>query len=182
MRKNPQSGNSGGEASDGLTSPSAFSALSAMERLCSVREYCETDIRKKLEKFDLSGQERDMLVEELKKNGFLSDARYAVAFVRDRVRFRGWGRNKIIFMLRSKKIEQSVIDLAIKEYPENSGSGYLKELLLKKSRTIREDSSRQECMAKLVRFALSRGFEYDEVLKEVNEIIDHRGRKNIDDD
>ncbi|MDD2426394.1 MAG: regulatory protein RecX [Bacteroidales bacterium] len=157
-------------------------ALLTTERLCSLREYCESDIRKKLEKFEISGQERDRVIEELKKNGFLSDLRYATAFVRDRVRLRGWGRNKIVFMLRCKKIEQSVIDLAIKEYPENSGSGYLKELLLKKSRAIREDSSRQECMAKLVRFALSRGFEYDEVFKEVNKIIDQRGRKNIDDD
>ncbi|GEM_PF-33263 len=157
-------------------------ALVALERLCSLREYCESDIRKKLKRFELTEEEKEKIVDELVNNSFLSNIRYARAFVRDKVRLSGWGRNKIIYMLRSKKLEDKIISEAMEEYPQQMNKERLKELLIKKSREIKVGESYEKMMGKLVRFALLRGFDYDETIREVKLIIDQKVRKTDNND
>ena len=147
-----------------------------------MREYCESDIRKKLNRFEFSEKEKEKIVEELVKNSFLSNIRYARAFVRDKVRLSGWGRNKIVFMLRSKKLDDKTISEAMEEYPQQMNKERLGELLNRKSREIKEGESYEKMMGKLVRFALSRGFDYDETIRETKLIIDQKVRKTDNND
>ncbi len=167
---------------DNQIADSFSAALAALERLCSLREYCENDIRKKLNRFELSDKEKEKILEELVKNSFLSNTRYARAFVRDKVRLNGWGRNKIVFMLRSKKLDDKTISEAMEEYPQQMNKERLGELLNRKSREIKEGESYEKMLGKLVRYALSRGFDYDESIKEAKLIIDQKVRKTDNND
>ena len=79
--------------------------LDRMMVLCSKREYCEADIRKRLEKEALKSgypeepgiwqQAVDGIVDTLKREKYIDDSRYARAFVRDKSSISGWGRVKI---------------------------------------------------------------------------------------
>lgn len=147
------------------------SALQAMKRVCSMREYCESDILAKLERFELNAGEAEKILESLKADKFVDDNRYSRAFVRDKSRLSGWGGRKISFALRRKKIEQSIIAEAIKELDKTSEAERLLKIMTVKAKTIGKEESRAKKTEKLIRFALSRGFDYDQALSAVNKII-----------
>lgn len=136
-----------------------------------MREYCESDILAKLERFELNAGEAEKILESLKEDKFVDDNRYSRAFVRDKSRLSGWGGRKISFALRRKKIEQSIIAEAIKELDKTSEAERLLKILTVKAKTIGKDESRAKKTEKLIRFALSRGFNYDQALSAVNKII-----------
>jgi regulatory protein len=147
------------------------SALKAMQRVCSMREYCESDILSKLERFELNPGEAEKILESLKADKFVEDNRYSQAFVRDKSRLSGWGSRKISFALRRKKIEQNIINEAIKELDKTSEAERLLKILTVKAKTIGKEESRAKKTGKLIRFALSRGFDYEQALSAVNKII-----------
>ena len=136
-----------------------------------MREYCESDILAKLERFELNAGEAEKILESLKADKFVDDNRYSRAFVRDKSRLSGWGGRKISFALRRKKIEQSIIAEAIKELDKTSEAERLLKILTVKAKTIGKEESRAKKTEKLIRFALSRGFDYDQALSAVNKII-----------
>lgn len=136
-----------------------------------MREYCESDILAKLERFELNAGEAEKILESLKADKFVDDNRYSRAFVRDKSRLSGWGGRKISFALRRKKIEQSIIAEAIKELDKTSEGERLLKILTVKEKTIGKEESRAKKTEKLIRFALSRGFNYDQALSAVNKII-----------
>lgn len=136
-----------------------------------MREYCESDILAKLESFELNAGEAEKILESLKADKFVDNNRYSRAFVRDKSRLSGWGGRKISFALRRKKIEQSIIAEAIKELDKTSEAERLLKILTVKAKTIGKEESRAKKTEKLIRFALSRGFDYDQALSAVNKII-----------
>jgi regulatory protein len=150
--------------------------LSDMERICSQREYCVEDIRKKLKRYEIAEKEHEIIIARLISSDFLNEQRYAKALVRDRSRLNKWGRNKIIYELKRKKLDDSIIQEAIKELPAEMNNENLKELLLRRSLGLKEDTEEKK-IAKLIRFALSRGFDYDAAYREAKEITCRKADK-----
>ena len=137
--------------------------------LCSRREYCVEDIRQKaLKALDGDAALAAEVVETLVKEKYVDDLRYASAFARDKSSIQGWGEVKIRYMLSSKKISREVIDQALDEIDTERASSKLQKLLETKYRSLREDP---QCRLKLLRFALGRGYSYDEVSKAVDRLM-----------
>ena len=146
-------------------------ALDKMRRLCSRREYCVADIRSKLMKV-LEGdlQKVDEALNTLIKEKYIDDLRYSTAFARDKASIAGWGQVKIRYMLSAKGVARDIIEQALEEIDESKASGRMQKLLENKYKSLREDP---QCRMKLLRFALSRGYSYDEVNMAVSEIMKH---------
>lgn len=138
--------------------------LDRMKALCAKREYCEADIRKKLS----GSPAADEIVDILKKEKFIDDSRYARAFVRDKSAISGWGRVKIRQALRSKGIENDAVNGAMAEMDGNPGLAKLSRALETKARSL---ADAPDCRYRLLRFALGRGFEYDEVRELVDAAV-----------
>lgn len=139
----------------------AEQALSALAALCSRGEQAESDLREKLRKWEVAPAQAERIIARLKDENFLSDERYARAFVRDKFRFNGWGRIKIAHALRQKHIDNQWIDVALRE--EIDADCYhdtLMRLMLGKARSVANRGS-QAARAAVLRFAASRGFESD---------------------
>ena len=141
-------------------------ALDKMRRLCSRREYCISDIRSKLMK-ELDGDscKVDTALKKLIDERYVSDLRYATAFARDKAAIAGWGSTKIRYMLSAKGVARDVIIEALAEVDDAKVSDRLVKLLENKYKALKDDP---QCKIKLLRFALGRGYSYDEV----KEIID----------
>jgi len=180
-----------------------------MRRACASREYCVADILKKLQRYKLSNEENTKIISSLKEDRFIDELRYAEAFVKDKSRLSGWGRTKILWVLRSKHIDREIIEKAVSILSEDDTRKQLHKILAAKLRispfgsglsgestvTDRDPEStdpetnsyaepenappaefwnlREKQKAKLVRFGLSRGFEYNMVLSVVNEILEN---------
>jgi regulatory protein len=139
-------------------------ALNKCMELCSKAEKCTSDIRKKLFEWGISSEDAQRVIDELKQHRFIDDQRYAETYARDKFRFNHWGKVKIAFQLKSKSITDSIIFDALDGIDEEEYMEKLKEMLKQKSRSVKATSG-YEGKAKLIRFAQSRGFEYEQITK-----------------
>ncbi len=137
---------------------SAANALNRAAALCSRSEQASADIVKKLRDWGLAESDVAAVMERLVKEKFVDDGRYAVAFVRDKFRFNGWGRRKIAYALRQKGVAQDLVDEAMSEIADDDYNATLRHLLEGKARSLVGKEPRL-AKASLLRFAASRGFE-----------------------
>ena len=137
------------------------SVKSALEALCAKREYCVSEIRRKaLDRLEGDRQKADEIVAALVADKFVDDARYAAAFAREKSGLQGWGPIKIRFQLRSKGISDTDISSALGEIDTDKASARLEKLLHNKWRTLQDDPQGR---LKLFKYALTRGYEYEEI-------------------
>lgn len=141
--------------------PDPKKLLERYERQCARMEYCSGDIRRKaLKALGGDAEAAEKIVASLVKDGFVDDRRYAGAFVREKSALQGWGEAKLRFMLAGKGIPREVIADALTEIDAEKASARLEKLLQAKARTLEGDPAFR---LKLLKFGLSRGYDYDSV-------------------
>lgn len=146
-------------------------ALWTVQRACSGRELCRDDIASRLKRFELTEKELDDIISSLEKDDFLSHERYTRAFTRDKSSLSGWGPAKIAWALRAKKIEEELIKSALEEISGESTTEKLNDILSKKYKTLEKETNKLKVKSKLVRFVISRGFDYGSVISQVNKLM-----------
>lgn len=150
-------------------------ALARCEALCASSEQSSGDIAMKLRKWGICDSEAGEILRRLIDDGFVDNARYAHAYVRDKFRFAGWGRVKIAYNLRLKQVGSSVINEALQaEIDEDEYAAKAEGLLQSKYREVK---SRQPMQARaaLMRFAAQRGFEGNVAMAAINKIMGGAG-------
>ncbi|MCH2022288.1 MAG: RecX family transcriptional regulator [Saprospiraceae bacterium] len=144
-------------------------ALSKLQMFCSYRERCHLEVRLKLWDLGIYEEERDAIISKLIEDDFLNEMRYAIAYVGGKFRTKGWGKIRIVTELKKNKISDYCIKKAIQtEMPEKVYQEKLHHVLRKKAGTLKETSSYIRNQ-KLVRFALYKGFEIDQIYRMLNE-------------
>ena len=144
-----------------------------MRRLCSRREYCVADIRRKLAdalEGDTGAVQEvlDSLIEEK----YVDDMRYCEAYAREKSSISGWGEVKIKYMLSAKGISKDIISQALTQIDTQRAASRLEKLLENKYRTLKDDPGWK---LKLLRFALGRGYSYEEVNEHIHALINSNG-------
>lgn len=145
-------------------------ALGRMQALCSRREYCASDIRRKLLRLrdhPMLPEEAEQIIAALVKEKYLDDARYAGAFARDKAALTAWGAAKIRYALRAKGISDEAIDQALESIEPERSQERLRKLLENRFRNLAGDPKSKQ---KLLRLGLSRGYSYDEILTQIESI------------
>ena len=108
------------------------------------------------------------VVDVLISEKYVDDLRYASAYARDKSAIQGWGEVKIRYMLSAKGVSRSVIDEALKEIDQDKADSRLEKLLQNKLKSLKDDP---QVRLKLLRFALGRGYSYDEVNSLINTLL-----------
>lgn len=151
-----------------MEDPSYVRTLARLQKLCAKAEYCRADIyRKALKALDGDSAQASRLVDSLVEDRYVDDARYASAFAREKASLQGWGPIKIRFQLRSKGISDAVIAAALEEVEPVRAADKLERLLAAKARTLQGDP---QFRLKLIKFGLSRGYEYEAVEEAVKKL------------
>lgn len=154
-------------------------AKSKLEALCSQRELCEKDVRDRLLKWGLADDEQEKIITHLKKEKYVDETRFATFFVKDKYNLSHWGKSKIVFELKNRKIPSEVIEEAITQIPDDNYASQLEELLKKKRCSIKGGTP-YEIGAKLIRFGVSKGYESGLVIKTTKKIINTNNDDTID--
>ena len=131
------------------------------EAYCSKSEHCPAEVREKL-------RQVERILSGLAKDRFLDTSRFCRAFVRDKYRFNQWGRMKVVQALRMKQLPSEDIEAGLEEIDEEEYNNVLKSLLAQKAKGLKAGSD-YERNSKLIRFAVSRGFAMDEVLRYIRQ-------------
>jgi regulatory protein len=136
--------------------------LSKAMAICSKAEKCVSDIQKKLDDWDVEPADAKKIIKTLIEEKFIDETRYACYFVRDKFRFNKWGKIKIAYMLKIKKLASEIIQNALDEIGEEVYMEALSGMLHEKARKTRFVNEYDK-KAKLYRFAQSRGFENEAI-------------------
>ena len=140
-----------------------------LRRLCSRREYCRYDIIKKaMTALEGDREAAEAVLEVLVSEKYVDDLRYASAYAREKAMISGWGETKIRYMLSAKRIERALIDEALTEIDEVKADSRLRKVLENKAKTLKADP---QIRLKLLRFALGRGYQYDDVVRVLQDIL-----------
>lgn len=132
--------------------------LAKLQHYCAYRERCLQEVIVKLKE---SGAEQMMLakiIDQLNKENFINEKRYAEVFARGKFIINKWGKHKIIAELRKKDIPEQFIKSGLNEIKDNEYISTLKSLIKKKSDSLhKSDISNQ--FAKLAAYATTKGYE-----------------------
>jgi regulatory protein len=146
--------------------PPAFSKeqiIFKLEAFCAYQERCTQEVRTKLERLGADESLSMEVIKLLKENRFLDDKRFVEAYVQGKVRIKKWGRQKIKAALFQKRIDAKLIQEGIYAFISDEEYQLVVESLIeRKNRELSSEKNTQIKKQKLMRFLLSRGFQYDE--------------------
>lgn len=134
-------------------------ALQRLSALCASAEHCEYEMTEKMRKWEVEESDCERIMEYLRKAKFVDDERYARAFVKDKIKYNKWGRRKVEQGLWAKHIAEDIRQRVLDEVDESQYKSVLTDLLKSKCRSIKAAND-YEMNRKLIKFALSRGFDY----------------------
>ena len=143
--------------------------LPYLQNLCAKREYCRSEILKKAETaLEGDREAAQEMLDSLVADRFVDDARYAAAFARERSSLTGWGPDKIRYSLLMKGISKADIAAAPEEVDPEAAGARMEKLITAKCKSLQGDPF---IKFKLIKYALSRGYRYDDVAPAVDRIL-----------
>ena len=140
---------------------------------CAAEERCESGVREKLVAWGAGADDADEIVAELREEGYLDDVRYARAYCESKVLHQHWGRQKVLYQLRLKRLPREAIEEGMTAVDEEQYMEILEDTAARKLRELSGKSGvgseRLEVgeKRKLMAFLASRGF----TMSEINEVI-----------
>lgn len=145
-------------------------ALAALMRLCARAEKSQEDARRLMRDWGLAERDAEGVLAKLVRDRFIDDARYAGAFVREKLRLSGWGEYKIRTALQRKRIDRALIDAALAEADRSGMDERLRRQLERKARTAKY-TTQYELKTKLIRYGLSLGYDYETVVEAASGLV-----------
>ena len=145
-------------------------ALAALMRLCARAEKSQEDARRLMRGLGLAERDAEGVLAKLVRDRFIDDARYAGAFVREKLRLSGWGGYKIRTALQRKRIDRALIDAALAEADRSGMDERLRRQLERKARTAKY-TTQYELKTKLIRYGLSLGYDYETVVEAASGLV-----------
>ena len=146
--------------------PPAFSReqiIFKLEAFCAYQERCTQEVRMKLDRLGADESLSLEVIKHLKENRFLDEKRFVEAYVQGKLRIKKWGRQKIKAALFQKRIDAKLIQEGIYSFiSDEEYKQVLESLIERKNRELSSEKNAQIKKQKLMRFLLSRGFQYDE--------------------
>jgi len=152
-------------------------ALEKLRKYCAYQERCHQEVRTKLLNLKIYGDDLENIISDLIKENFLNEERFARAYARGKFRMKKWGRNKIKQELQKRRVSAYCIKKGMAEIDEQEYKSTLKEVLLKQ---MEKNSSMKRYLAldKSIKYAHSRGYEFEAIYKLVKELKLDQDRSN----
>ena len=145
-------------------------AVQKLAALCSQSEHCTSEMKEKMTRWGIDEDAQQRVVEYLVANRYVDDRRYARSFVNDKLKYNKWGPRKIEQSLWMKHIDESILREALDDVDNEEYISVLRPLLTSKRKTTKAETD-YEMNQKLLRFAIGRGFTFEQV-KEVIDDVD----------
>ncbi|APY08624.1 recombinase RecX [Winogradskyella sp. J14-2] len=145
-------------------------AQKKLENYCAYQERCHKEVREKLKAMKMIPEAIDKIIVHLIDHNFLSEERFAKAFVRGKFRIKKWGKNRLLRELKLKDISKYAIDVALKEIDEEDYYKTLNELIKKRLAQVNEKNIYKK-KRKVADYLLYRGWEPYLVYQKLNEYL-----------
>ncbi len=133
-------------------------ALRKAASFCVYQERTPQEVRDRLAKWDIVGDDAEAVMAELVAQNYLNQERFARIFAGSKFRVKQWGKRRIQQELQQRGIKGDALTSAMQDIEPDQYRATLTDLLAKKRRTLHDDSP-LVIKQKLVRYAMSKGYE-----------------------
>lgn len=143
-------------------------AYTKITKWCAYQERAQQEVRDKLYDFGLHKEEVEQLLTRIISEGFVNEERFAISFANGKLNQLGWGRIKISYALKAKRVSDYCIKKALKSLDEGKYIQMLEDAYLKRNKMEKEKHPLKR-KYKLIAYLTSRGFERDlieEIIRE----------------
>lgn len=145
-------------------------ALKKAANFCAYQERTHHEVKEKLMEVGVYGDDSEEIIVWLIENNYLNEERFAKVFAGSKFRQKHWGRLKIRQELKLRKLSEYCIKAGMAEINDEDYMDTLLKIIDKKAHSLKGENP-MLLKQKLVRYALSKGFENDLVWQTVNEIL-----------
>ena len=144
-------------------------AVHKIEHFCAYQERCHEEVVQKLRSMKMDSEEIDSIMVHLIGDNFLNEERFACSFARGKHRIKHWGKIRIVNELKSKKITQTLINIALKEISPEEYATTFHTLAERHWESVRETNLMKK-RKKFCDYMLRRGFESNLIFEKVKEL------------
>ena len=137
-------------------------ALQKARHYCGYQERSHTEVKEKLYSYGLRKTDVEELLSQLIEENYLNEERYATMFAGGKFRMKQWGRVKIKYELKQKRVSEYCIKKAMKEIDEEDYLKTLDKLASVKWNSVKgEGVNHFVKMSKTTDYLVQKGFEMD---------------------
>ncbi|HEU0111779.1 MAG TPA: regulatory protein RecX [Flavisolibacter sp.] len=144
-------------------------ALQKLRQYCAYQERSHYEVQQKLYELGIRKADHDEIIATLIEEDYLNEERFAMQYVGGKFRMKDWGRKKIYYALKEKKVSEYSIKKALMQIDEEAYQETLKELAEKKYESLKEEQHLVR-KRKTIDYLLQKGYESDLVTGTVNAI------------
>ena len=144
-------------------------AIQKIEHYCAYQERCHEEVVTKLRSMKLNSSEIDEIIVHLIEQNFLNESRFACSFARGKHRIKYWGKIRITNELKMRHINQTLINIALKEITPEEYLETFHALAERHWESIREKNDLKK-RKKFCDYILRRGYESNLVYEKVKEL------------
>lgn len=135
-------------------------ALQKLRHFCAYQERSHQEAKSKLYDLGLNATDVDQAISVLIEEDYLNEERYAMVFAGGHFRTKQWGKQKIAYELKMKKISTYCIEKALKSIDSETYMATLKKVAEKKWKMIELNGGmKYEKTARLQSYLIQRGYE-----------------------
>ncbi|MFT4154898.1 regulatory protein RecX [Parafilimonas sp.] len=149
---------------------SLLAALQKAKHYCAYQERCHSEVRDKLYSLGLHKNEVEQLLTQLIEENFLNEERFAIAYAGGHFRTKQWGREKIKYALKQKRVSDYCIRKALALISNTDYTKTFNTVADKKSATLKSEKNIFIKKKKIKDYLQQRGFELsliNDYLKEI---------------
>lgn len=142
-------------------------ALQKAKHYCAYQERCHSEVREKLYSFSLHKKEVEQILTQLIEEGFINEERFAIAYAGGKFRMKQWGKEKIKYSLKQKRVSDYCIRKALASISTSDYNKTFKSVANKKLATLKSEKNIFIKSRKIKDYLQQKGFE----LKLVNDYL-----------
>jgi regulatory protein len=135
-------------------------ALQKLKQYCAYQERSHSEVVQKLWDLGVRRAEHDDIIAALIEEDYLNEERFAVQFAGGKFRMKAWGRKKIYYALKEKKVSTYCINKALNGIPEDDYLKTLQQLAEKKYNALKGEQYMIR-YKKATDYLLQKGYEPD---------------------
>src|SRR6187200_1569942 len=137
-------------------------ALQKLKHYCTYQERSHYEVKQKLYELGVRTNDHDEIIASLIDEDYLNEERFAIQFAGGKFRMKQWGKKKILYALREKKVSDYSIKKALAEINEDDYLVVLKKLAEEKYNLLK-DEQHMDRKKKTIDHLIQKGYEYENV-------------------
>ena len=142
-------------------------ALQKLKHYCTYQERSHYEVIQKLWELAVKKSDHDEIIASLIDDDYLNEERFAIQYAGGKFRMKEWGKKKILYGLREKKVSDYSIKKALAAIDEEDYMKVLSKLAEEKFSSLKTEQH-MERKKKTIDYLIQKGYEYELVNKTVS--------------